>query len=113
MHDLSVDRTTNGRGLLADMDATRIRKLDAGQDQSVPTLRDALDLVGNSVPVKIKLKSWDGCAQAVAAVSREYIAAGWSLERFLVSSFDYPKLWEFRALLTDSRTGALICGVQI
>src|SRR3546814_11234273 len=45
MHDLSVDRTTNGRGLLADMDATRIRRLDAGQDQSVPTLRDALDLV--------------------------------------------------------------------
>src|SRR3546814_6037544 len=74
MHDLSVDRTTNGRGLLADMDATRIRKLDAGQDQSVPTLRDALDLVENRVPVNIELKSWDGCAQAVAAVLREYIA---------------------------------------
>src|SRR3546814_8448451 len=48
--------STNGRGLLADMDATRIRKLDAGQDQSVPTLRDALDLVENRVPVNIELK---------------------------------------------------------
>src|SRR3546814_16132081 len=104
MHDLSVDRTTNGRGLLADMDATRIRKLDAGQDQSVPTLRDALDLVENRVPVNIELKSWDGCAQAVAAVLREYIAEGWSAERFLVSSFHHPELWEFRALLPEVPT---------
>src|SRR3546814_15754947 len=104
MHDLSVERTTNGRGLLADMDATRIRKLDAGQDQSVPTLRDALDLVENRAPVNIELKSWDGCAQAVAAVLREYIAEGWSAERFLVSSFHHPELWEFRALLPEVPT---------
>lgn len=113
MHDLSVDRTTNGQGLLADMDAAQIRQLDAGQDQGVPTLREALDLIENRVSVNIELKSWDGCAQAVAAVLHEYIADGWPAERFLVSSFHHPELWEFHALLPEVPTGALICGVPL
>src|SRR3546814_15700847 len=45
MHDLSVDRTTNGRGLLADMDATRICPLDTGKEQRVPKLPGELQLV--------------------------------------------------------------------
>lgn len=113
MHDLTVDRTTNGKGLLADLDAEQIRKLDAGGGQNVPTLRDALDLVENRVPVNIELKSWNGCAQAVAAVLRDYIAEGWPADRFMVSSFHHPELWEFRALLPDIPSGALICGVPL
>src|SRR3546814_7748669 len=37
----------------------------------------------------------------------------WSAERFLVSSFHHPELWEFRALLPEVPTGALICGVPL
>lgn len=113
MHDLTVDRTTDGKGLLADMEAAQIRTLDAGRGQNVPTLRDALDLVENRVPVNIELKNWNGCAQAVAAVLRDYIAEGWPAERFMVSSFHHPELWEFRALLPEIPTGALICGVPL
>lgn len=113
MHDLTVDRTTNGKGLLADMDAAQIRKLDAGQDQSVPSLREALDLIENRAAVNIELKNWNGCAPAVAAVLREYIADGWPAERFMVSSFHHPELWEFHALLPEVPTGALICGVPL
>lgn len=113
MHDLTVDRTTDGKGLLADMEAAQIRTLDAGQGQNVPTLRDALDLIENRVPVNIELKSWNGCAQAVAALLREYIAEGWPAERFMVSSFHHPELWEFRALLPEIPTGVLICGVPL
>lgn len=113
MHDLTVDRTTNGRGLLAKMTAAQIRALDAGQGQAVPTLREALDLIENRAAVNIELKTWDGCAQAVAGILREYIAEGWPADRFLVSSFHHPELWEFHELLPDVPIGALVCGVPL
>ncbi|MGH8446410.1 MAG: glycerophosphodiester phosphodiesterase [Solimonas sp.] len=113
MHDLTVDRTTNGRGRLAALRAEQIRALDAGGGQNVPTLRDALDLVENRAGVNIELKTWNGCAQAVARVLRDYIAEGWPAERFLVSSFHHPELWEFRELLPEVPVGALVCGVPL
>ena len=113
MHDLTVDRTTNGQGPLAKMKAAQIRALDAGGGQNVPTLCDALDLVENRAAVNIELKTWNGCAQAVAAIVRDYIADGWPAERFLVSSFHHPELWEFRQLLPDVPIGALVCGVPL
>ncbi|NKF20817.1 glycerophosphodiester phosphodiesterase [Solimonas marina] len=113
MHDLSVDRTTNGHGLLTAMSADAIRALDAGEGQAVPTLREALDLIDNRAGVNIELKTWNGCAQAVAAVLRDVIADGWPAERFQVSSFHHPELWEFHALLPQVPIGALICGVPL
>src|SRR3546814_7675582 len=84
MHDLSVDRTTNGRGLLADKDATRFRRFDAGQDLREPTTRDAAELVENRLPVIIERKSWDGCSQAIAAALLDYVSESWTAERVLV-----------------------------
>lgn len=113
MHDLTVDRTTNGRGLLGAMREAEIRKLDAGQGQNVPTLRDALDLVENRAALNIELKTWNGCAQAVAAVLREYLVEGWPAERFCVSSFHHPELWDFHEALPEVPIGALVCGVPL
>lgn len=113
MHDLTVDRTTSGRGLLSTMTTAQIRALDAGQTQPVPTLADALDLIENQVGVNIELKTWNGTARAVANLLREYIADGWPADRFLVSSFHHPELWEFHELLPEVPIGALICGVPL
>ncbi|HET8882906.1 MAG TPA: glycerophosphodiester phosphodiesterase family protein [Solimonas sp.] len=112
MHDLTVDRTTDGHGVLSEMKRAQIRALRAG-GQDVPTLRDALDLIENRVAVNIELKTWNGCAQAVAAVLGEYIGDGWPVERLSVSSFHHPELWEFHALLPQVPIGALICGVPL
>ncbi|MDO5565363.1 MAG: glycerophosphodiester phosphodiesterase family protein, partial [Planctomycetia bacterium] len=52
MHDLSVDRTTNGTGRIADLTFDEIRRLDAGikkgeqfKGTKVPTLEEALDVM--------------------------------------------------------------------
>lgn len=113
IHDLTVDRTTNGKGLLTDLNAAQIRKLDAGRGEPVPTLAEVLDLVEQRVGVNIELKTWDGCAAATAACLRDYIADGWPANRFVVSSFHLPELWEFKQLLPDVPLGALYCGVPL
>ncbi|WP_020648122.1 glycerophosphodiester phosphodiesterase [Solimonas variicoloris] len=113
MHDLTIDRTTNGHGRLDALRAAQIRALDAGGGQAVPTLNEALDLVANRAGVNIELKTWNGCAAAVARILRDYLADGWPAERLLVSSFHHPELWEFHELLPEVPIGALVCGVPL
>jgi glycerophosphoryl diester phosphodiesterase len=113
MHDLSVNRTTNGKGLLAELGLEALRKLDAGKGQQIPTLEEALDLVEQRAGVNIELKSADGTGEAVAGVLRQYLAAGWPAERFLVSSFHLPELWEFLQAAPEIPVGVLLAGVPL
>ena len=112
-HDLTLDRTTNGRGPLAACDFEALRRLDAGQGQQIPTLEEALDLVEQRASLNIELKTADGTGEAVAAVLRQYLAAGWPAERFLVSSFHLPELWEFRQAAPEIPVGVLLGGVPL
>lgn len=112
-HDLTLDRTTNGSGFLADQPLAALRALDAGGGQTIPTLQEVLDLVDQRVGVNIELKSAGGTAEAVAAVIRSYVDAGWPVDKFLVSSFHLPELWEFKQLAPEIPIGALLCGVPL
>jgi glycerophosphoryl diester phosphodiesterase len=44
IHDTTVDRTTNGTGAVRDLTLAKIRALDAGDGQQVPTLDEVLQL---------------------------------------------------------------------
>lgn len=112
-HDLRLERTTNGRGRLIDLDFDALRALDAGEGQQIPTLEEALELVDQQAGVNIELKTADGTGEAVAGVIRNYLAAGWLPEQFLVSSFHLPELWEFKQLAPEIPIGALIGGVPL
>lgn len=54
MHDAAVDRTTDGRGLIAEKTMAELRELDAGQGERVPVFEEVLDAVGSPVQAEIK-----------------------------------------------------------
>ena len=56
MHDARVDRTTDGSGRVRKLSLERVRTLNAGQGERVPTLAEILDLVGRRVEVLCELK---------------------------------------------------------
>ncbi|MGH8456543.1 MAG: glycerophosphodiester phosphodiesterase [Stenotrophobium sp.] len=113
MHDLRLERTTNDKGRLDEHTLAQLRALDAGQGQQIPTLEEALDLIDQRAGVNIEMKSWNGCAAAVARVVRDYVAQGWLLEKFLVSSFHLPELYELRQIAPEIPLGVLLCGVPL
>ena len=90
IHDDTVDRTTDGNGALTDFSFERLRQLDAGDGERIPTLKEVLDLVTPSVGVNVELKG-PGTATAVAEVLRQYC------HRQMVSSFDHEELRQFVA----------------
>lgn len=113
LHDLTLDRTTNGRGRLIDADVDTLRTLDAGDGLPLPTLQDALELIEQRAGVNIELKSAYGTGVAVAELLRRYVAAGWPAERFLVSSFHLPELWEFKQAAPEIPVAPLLSGVPL
>jgi len=63
MHDKSVNRTTNGSGLVSDLTYDEIKKLDAGRWKSemfkgerIPTLKETLQVMPHNIWLNIHLK---------------------------------------------------------
>jgi len=70
MHDGKVDRTTNGKGAVRDLTLVEIKRLNAGQGEPVPTLREAL-LWAKAKGVRIDIDHKDGPVEDIARVIRE------------------------------------------
>jgi glycerophosphoryl diester phosphodiesterase len=74
MHDLTVDRTTNGSGEVASLTLDQLRALDAG-GEPVPTLAEVLDLTRGRLLLVMEIKAL-GIEQHVTRVVHEAEALG-------------------------------------
>jgi len=108
IHDAKVDRTTNGTGYVADKTLDELRALDAGKGERIPTLQEVLDLVNRKVKVNIELKGTGTAKPVFQLLEKAVKETGWSYGDFLISSFDYDQLREFRRLSKEFSIGVLI-----
>jgi len=107
LHDVTVDRTTNGKGWVGDFTLADLKKLDAGAGEQIPTLREVLDLVMCKTRINIEIKE-EGIVDDVAAIVKEYAARPeWSEGDFLISSFWHRELAAFKKIYPDVATSAL------
>ncbi|WP_417594447.1 glycerophosphodiester phosphodiesterase [Oceanospirillum sp.] len=110
-HDLSLERTTNGEGLLAAHSVRELRRLDAGLGQRIPFLEEVLLLVGHRAIINIELKS-KGTAGLLAVLLQQKayqpLKSG-----ILVSSFDHVELLRFQQSCPDVALGLLLYGTVL
>ena len=66
IHDYKIDRTTNGKGLVKELNYSDVKRLDAGiwfnksfKEEKVPVLEDVLYKYADSAHLQIELKSDD------------------------------------------------------
>lgn len=81
IHDSTLERTTDGRGPVGAWPLERLRALDAGGGERIPTLADVLERYPTT-PIIVDIKELP-CAQPVAALLLVHRAAG----RVLVGAF--------------------------
>jgi glycerophosphoryl diester phosphodiesterase len=79
LHDSTVDRTTDGSGEVAALTLDRLRRLDAGRGERVPTCAEVLEAVDLPIQTEVKTAAAVG---PLAALVTEYGAA----QRITVSS---------------------------
>ncbi|MGI9436489.1 MAG: glycerophosphodiester phosphodiesterase [Geminicoccaceae bacterium] len=123
MHDERLDRTTNGRGLVARTPFADIRTLDAGSwfgpefaGEGVPSLRLTLELcIELGLGINVELKPCPGREMETAEVALSMLTETWpdhlSLPRPLISSFDQKALAAARTLTPDLPRGCLVSRV--
>jgi len=110
LHDDTLERTTDGRGILGRWTLAEVRRLDAGSwfapefaGESVPTLAEVLEAVRLPMNVELKADGSPGLADRALAVVEEAGALG----RVVFSSFDPSALLRLRGLTADAGLGVL------
>ncbi|MBI3274332.1 MAG: glycerophosphodiester phosphodiesterase, partial [Candidatus Colwellbacteria bacterium] len=106
IHNESVDRTTNGKGLVTEKTLAELKTLNAGKGQAIPTLGEVFDLVDKRVGINIELKG-KGTSEPTAEIIRRYKNKEWDGGLFVVSSFDREELKNFRKCDSNTRIGVL------
>ena len=107
IHDFTLERTTNGNGLVAETPLSKLKQLDARKGQQIPTLEEVLKTISRKTIVNIELKGIN-IAQPTANIIRDFIEnKNWQTNDFLVSSFNHSELLTFKKLMPETRIGVL------
>lgn len=109
IHDDTVNRTTDGRGRVADMTFDELRRLDASAKfkgavggERIPTLDEVFEAASGKMDINVELKA-AGIERDVSRIIRAHGAIGGSM----VSSFDWGALRRMREIDPDVRIGVL------
>lgn len=107
IHDHTLDRTTNGTGLVRDHTAAELRKLDAGDGEKIPLLQEVIELALGKVGLVIELKQvpqlYSGLEDKLLNMLRQLGA----VEECAVISFNHPSIHGLRKAEPHLQLGIL------
>ncbi|NGP45248.1 glycerophosphodiester phosphodiesterase [Bacillaceae bacterium SIJ1] len=110
MHDITVDRMTNGQGFIKDFTYAELQALTVGSDEKIPTLKEGLIFCKNRMKVAVELKQQgDRYPGLEEAVLKEITDAG-MLDQVYVNSFDHFAIMKMRELSNDIELGIIQTG---
>src|SRR5260370_357739 len=105
IHDHTLERTTNGKGLVRDHTAAELRRLDAGGGEHIPLLQEVVELAIGKVGLVIETKQvpipYPGLEEKLVATLRQ-LGAG---SECAVVSFHHPAIRPRRELGPTRRLG--------
>lgn len=117
IHDVTLDRTTNGTGYVKDHTLEEIRQLDAGSyfapefaGEKVPTFEEVLDEFRGKTGILIELKAtyyYPGIEQKVADALKERNMHLPNNEKIIVQSFEFESMKKMDELLPTVPVGLL------
>jgi len=112
IHDKYLERTTNGIGDIYQHDLATLKQLDAGNEQSIPTLIEVIKHINRRAILNIELKDM-ASTQPTLELLNQCFNEGWKFNDFLISSFYHHALLELKQAQPSLRTGALCASVMI
>ena len=107
IHDHTLDRTTNGTGLVGEHTAAELRRLDAGHGERIPLLQEVVELAIGKVGLVIEIKQipiqYPGLEDKLVAMLRQLGA----VSECAVVSFHHPSIKQLRDMEPKLQLGIL------
>jgi glycerophosphoryl diester phosphodiesterase len=88
-HDNTLERTTNGHGWIKDLSLSELKKLDAGQGETIATLEEVVNLVmayNKRLIIEIKGESWELAEETTDSLIN-YLQNSTFVDKFIIHSF--------------------------
>ncbi len=107
IHDETIDRTTNGKGFVNQMNLSELKTFKIDDNHEIPTLEEVFELVNNNIFINIELKSYETVEKVIELIEKYVQEKNWSYNDFLISSFDWNALQQIRFLNDNVQIGVL------
>ncbi|MGL1887937.1 MAG: glycerophosphodiester phosphodiesterase family protein [Reichenbachiella sp.] len=117
-HDETVDRTTNGTGMIHKMTLAEVKALDAGswfgdhdqyRGEQIPTLQETIDLIHGKIELVIDIKSkghlyYEGFSKRIVEIINEKGAKDWTVvqayeEVYLEDAFEADSTIQMKKIM--------------
>ncbi|MEK3707492.1 glycerophosphodiester phosphodiesterase family protein [Paenibacillus sp. FSL R7-0198] len=115
IHDFTVDRTTNGKGLVRETDWADLQRLDAGswknksyKGERIPALSELLDRSCGRVRLNIELKTQGDMYPGLPAAVIYEVRKRHMQNDVVITSFEPAALIEVKKLAPEIQTGLII-----
>ena len=107
-HDKDLKELTGESGLIENLTIKELEQFLVQGKYKIPTLKDVLTIIETPLFVNIELKGLN-TAQATSEIITDLsINTSWSLENFIISSFNWNELEQFRSIDKNTSVGVLV-----
>ena len=107
IHDHTLDRTTNGTGLVRDLTAAELRKLDAGDGEKIPLLQEVIELAIGKVGLVIEVKQLPPLYQGLEEKLLNMLRQLGAVPECAVVSFNHTTIHQIRKMEPTLQLGIL------
>lgn len=108
IHDLTLDRTTNGTGLVSNYTLSELKKYDAGKGEAIPTLQEVMELTDKNVKLVIELKQKGTESIVVDQIKKNKLE-----DNVYVISFWHRLVKNIKETDKNIKTGVLLVGCPV
>ncbi len=109
MHDETLERTSDGRGRVADHDLAQIKRLEVFSGERIPTLAEAWQLCSElGLWANVEIKPSAGHEVETAELIAAFLSPRWRSGAGIVSSFSAVALHTFAELAPDIPRAMLV-----
>lgn len=106
-HDFTLDRMTNGQGEVSKHTLSELKQLKVKDQFSIPTLEDVLKTIDRKCMLNIELKGKDTAVGTCNVIDKYMNDYRWTIEDFIISSFQYHELEKVNTIHSNLRLGVL------
>ncbi|OEC88544.1 MULTISPECIES: glycerophosphodiester phosphodiesterase [Methanobacterium] len=107
MHDADINRTTDGKGLVNDYTVSELKKFDAGDKETIPTLDEVITCVKDRVGLLIEIKEPGTEGKVLEKIDEN------ELENVILTSFYHKSIKNARKMNLSVDAGIIFTGQPV